>query len=262
MENSPSIMNMDPNYVPEDLKSPYDIVDLPSQGLLYENKKSKVKVEYLTAMDESILTSPNLTSNPTMMLNTLLRRKVKDLGFDPENLIEGDRTALIIFLRSTGLGEIYKQLIYVEEEEDFVEGEIDLTSLEQKKLSIRPDKNNEFDFTLPLTNKKIKFKFLTGKDEMEVDILDEAQKNRDPENLSHKLQLRLEKSVSEVDGDRDKMKISNILKRIPIKDARSLRKYISDNEPGLEFNTTARTPGGASVPCFLRFNSGFFWPEL
>jgi len=262
MEDSPSIMNMDPNYIPEDLKSPYDIVDLPSQGLLYENKKSQVKVEYLTAMDESILTSPNLTSNPTTMLNTLLRRKVKDLGFDPENLIEGDRTALIIFLRATGLGEIYKQLVYIEDEGDFVEAEIDLTSLKQKKLEIRPDNNNEFDFVLPLSQKKIKFRFLTGKDEEEIDTLDEAQKSRNPDNVSTKLQLRMEKSVSEIDGERDKIKISNILKHIPIRDARSLRKYINDNEPGLEFNTTARTPGGASVPCFLRFNSSFFWPEL
>jgi len=260
MENSPSIM--DPNYIPEDLKSPYDVVDLPSQGLLYSNKKSKVKVEYLTAMDESILTSPNLTTNPAALLNTLLKRKVKDLGFDPENLIEGDRTALIVFLRATGLGEKYKQLIYDEDMEDFVEGEIDLTTLKQKKLEIRPDENNEFDFILPLTGKKIKFKFLTGKDEKEIDEMDALIINRSPDKISEKLLLRVEKAVTEIDGERDKIKLSNILKHIPIKDSRSLRKYISDNEPGLDFNTQARTPGGASVPCFLRFNTSFFWPEL
>ena len=61
MEENISVM--DPNYIPEDLKTPYDVVELPSQGLLYKNKKSKVKVEYLTALDESILTSPNLSNS-------------------------------------------------------------------------------------------------------------------------------------------------------------------------------------------------------
>jgi hypothetical protein len=54
--------NLDPNYIPEELKTPYDIIELPSQGILYKNNKKSVKVEYLTAMDESILTSPNIAS--------------------------------------------------------------------------------------------------------------------------------------------------------------------------------------------------------
>ena len=40
MEDSNNILN--PNYVPEDYKVPHDIIELPSQGLLYPNKKSQV----------------------------------------------------------------------------------------------------------------------------------------------------------------------------------------------------------------------------
>ena len=29
---------VDPNYVPEELKTPFDILELPSQGFLYPNK--------------------------------------------------------------------------------------------------------------------------------------------------------------------------------------------------------------------------------
>ena len=72
---------IDPNYVPDEYKVPYDIIELPSQGLLYKNKKSKVKVEYLTAYDENVLTSPNLL-NSGKVLDVLIERKVKDLGFD------------------------------------------------------------------------------------------------------------------------------------------------------------------------------------
>jgi hypothetical protein len=253
---------MDPNFVPKEFATPYDVVELPSQGLLYKNKISKVKVEYLTAMDESILTSPNMSSNPTLMVDTLLKRKVKDLGFDPEELLDGDRTALLIFLRTTGLGEKYVQYVFSENVDDVVEAEIDLSKLKQKKLTIKPDENGEFDYELPLSKKRVKFKFLTGKDEKEIDILDKEQMKRTQDKLSNKVMLRLERSVTEFDGNRDKIYISNALKKITIMDSRSLRKYINENEPGLDFNTTATTLGGESIPTFFRFNASFLWPEL
>jgi hypothetical protein len=55
----------------------YDVVTLPSQGIHYENKKKSVKVAYLTAADENILTSPNLVQND-MVVEELLRRKILD----------------------------------------------------------------------------------------------------------------------------------------------------------------------------------------
>jgi len=72
--------SLDPNYVPEDLRTPFDVLDLPSQGLLYDNKLKQVKVEYLTAMDENILSSPNLSAKPDVMIDLLIKRKVKDLN--------------------------------------------------------------------------------------------------------------------------------------------------------------------------------------
>jgi len=253
---------MDPNHIPEDLKTPYDVVELPSQGLLYKNKKSKVKVEYLTAMDESILTSPNLSNNSNEMIDVLLKSKVKDLGFEVNELLEGDRVALLIFLRSTGIGEIYQQIVYDEGVGDFVDGEINLSELKLKKLTIKPDENNEFDFTLPTSNKKIKFKLLTAKDEDDVIERDRAQMKRSGSKISNKVVLRLESMVTEVDGDRSKIQISNILKKIPLLDSRKLRKYIDDNEPGIDLNTVARIQGEGSVKCFLRFGKNFFFPEF
>src|SRR5210317_1370840 len=88
----------DPNFVPEEFKTPYDILELPSQGILYGNNIKTVKVEYLTAMDESILTSPNISSGGKM-IDILLKRKIKDLNFSVEDLLVGDRTAIMLFLR-------------------------------------------------------------------------------------------------------------------------------------------------------------------
>ena len=63
MEKTVTDNPMSPHYVPEEYQTPYDVVDLPSQGLLYESKKKTVKLEFLTAMDETILSSPNLINS-------------------------------------------------------------------------------------------------------------------------------------------------------------------------------------------------------
>jgi len=252
---------LSPNYVPEELRTPYDIIELPSQGLLYPNKKDKVKVEYLTAMDESILTSPNIIAN-NKVVETLLSRKVKDLGFDTSELIEGDRIAILVYLRVTGFGNEYTQMVWNEKTGELEQGVIDLTTLKSKKLTVKPDENNNFDYELPISKKKIKFRFLNSKDEEEIDVIDEQQMKRNNTEISNRFMIELERQVASIDGETDKIKLSNILKNLKIMDARALRQYISDIEPGLDLNTTARTQGGESVPSFLKFGRSFFWPEL
>ena len=252
---------MSPNYVPEEYSVPYDIIELPSQGLLYKNKKSSVKIEYLTAMDETIISSPNIIAN-NKVVDTLIERKVKDLGFSPDELLEGDRVAILIFLRVTGFGNDYTQLVFNESTGEYETGVIDLSTLKPKILTVKPDENNLFDYILPISNKKIKFRLLTAKDDEEISLQDESLMKRNNTDISNKIILTLERQIVSIDGVTDKMKISNILKNLKIMDSRSLRKYISEIEPGLNLETVARTQGGESVSCFLRFNRTFFWPEL
>jgi hypothetical protein len=170
--------------------------------------------------------------------------------------------AILVYLRVTGFGDEYKQLVWNDKNNEYEEGIIDLSSLKPKKLTVKPDENNCFDYELPISKKKIKFRFLNAKDEKEIDILDEQYMKRNNTDISNRIMLTLERQIVSIDGEKDKMKISNILKNLKIMDSRSLRKYISDIEPGLNLDTVARTQGGESVPTFLKFNRSFFWPEL
>ena len=54
---------------------PHDVVQLPSQGIFYKNKKKSIKVGYLTASDENILMGG--AADLTM---TLLRAKIYQLS--------------------------------------------------------------------------------------------------------------------------------------------------------------------------------------
>tara|TARA_B110000211_G_scaffold228067_1_gene283709 strand:+ start:1785 stop:2570 length:786 start_codon:yes stop_codon:yes gene_type:complete len=261
MEQSAHLGNLDPNHVPDEYKEQYDVIELPSQGILYPNKKGSVKVAYLTTFDENILSSPNI-ANSGKLIDILLEKKVKDLSFDVKDLLDGDRMAILIFLRSTGLGEIYNQPVVNPSNGKVVVGEIDLSKMSQKKLDVQPDDKGEFDFILPISNMKVKFRLLTGRDEDEVDEQDEQLLERTQDGVSQKITLRLDRQIMEIEGDRDKMKISRTIKKLPLKDSRNLRKYINEVEPGIDFNTVATIQGGVEVPTFLKIGTNFLWPEL
>ena len=252
-------MFIDPNHVPDEHKVPFDVIELPSKGLLYKNKKSSVKVEYMTAYDENILTSPNLLSNGKA-LDILIEKKVKELGFNHNELLSGDRMAILLFLRTTGLGNEYPQTVF-DEERNLVEGVIDLSSLKMKELEVKPNENGEFDFILPKSKKNVKFRLLTHKDEKEIESIDQKQKEKNG-GISMNATLRLERSIMEIDGERDKMKISHILKTLSLIDVRKFNKYIGEIEPGINLETNARTQGGGSVSCFLRLGRNFWYPEV
>ena len=59
----------------------YDVVELPSRGIHYANKKKSLRVGYLTASDENILSAQNLIQNNSV-IEELLKRKILDKDFD------------------------------------------------------------------------------------------------------------------------------------------------------------------------------------
>ena len=86
-------------YGQQNLTLPHDMVQLPSEGLFYKNKKKAVKVGYLTAADENILMGGGLD-----LTYNLLRSKLYEPDMKIEDMLEGDVEAILVFLRNTGFG--------------------------------------------------------------------------------------------------------------------------------------------------------------
>jgi len=240
------------------MNQPYDIIPLPSEGKLYKNKKSKVKIAYLTAADENILTSPNLLESGDF-LEILINRKLLEPDLRYKDLLPGDRDAIMVWLRATGYGEMYPVTIFDEEDKPF-DTEVDLTKLPVKRLNAEPDSEGLFPFKLPVSGHLVKFKILNIG---EIEELEEMSKFLREENnlINVEATLILENQIAEIDGIKDKNYISEFVDTMRIMDSKKLKDYINTIACGIDTNVTFRTPGGGSVTRFLPFTIKFFWPD-
>lgn len=235
---------------------PYDVIPLPTAGIFYENKKDTLKVSYLNASDENILTSQNLIQQG-LVVDELLRAKILDKDIKVEDLHESDREAVLLFLRNTAYGSDITLVVTDPDTDEKIEVEYDLQNIKYKEFKLTPDEKGLFDYVLPTSKKKIKFRFLSPKDELELQKIDEQYKEM---KVKPTVTKRLERIIVEVDGDTDPMRISQFIMTLPIKDSQSLRRYISENTPGLDKEVEVTLPSGKKIQTFFNLNTEFFRP--
>ena len=239
---------------------PFDVLPLPSKGLLYPGNKDSIKVEYMTASDENILTSPNLIKSGKV-LDILIERKVKESPVPVDQMLVGDRNAIMIWLRATGYGEMYPvKLTDPMTAEDF-ETEIDLNELKTKEIGAQPDENNEFSFEMPKSKAKIKFRMLTVGDEREILQKSEKRAKLTKSPITNLLTSRLEKQIVEINGNRDPNYISKYIQVIPAYDSLKFREYIDEIEPGIDMTVDVEAPSGEPFRSTIPIGINFFWPN-
>jgi hypothetical protein len=237
---------------------PFDIIPLPSEGKVYKNKNGRVKVAFLTTSDENVLTSPNLVESDDF-LEILINRKLLETDLRYEDLLPGDRDAIMIWLRATGYGEMYPVTILDEKGEQF-ETEVNLEKLPIINLTVNPDEDGLFPFTLPKSMSVVRFKLLTIKDIRELESSVTNNKTGD-EIVNTDGSAILEAHIVEIDGNKDRTFIHDFVERMRVLDGKKLKEYIESISCGVDTKLTFRTPGGGSVERFLPFTAKFFWPD-
>ena len=246
---------------------PTEAVPLPSNGAVYPvesamHKKELVTIRAMTAREEDILTSKALIKKGTV-ISALLKSAILDEGFDPDHMLSGDRNAVMIALRITGYGTSYKSEVDCPSCGEKSKQDFDLAELPIKRLSVDPvaPGANLFEVELPVTHKKVRFKFLTGADEMDLSATTEKRKKMGQvtDNL---VTTRLQYSIQSIDGITDKNKIQMFIKNMPAKDSLFLRRYIDENEPGIEMKAWMDCPSCLEhSEVRLPLGASFFWPE-
>ena len=88
--------------------------------------------------------------------------------------------------------------------------------------------------------------------------------NMDEDNAlkyNHALTNRLNLLIMAVDGITDRKYINDFIKRMNVRDSAALRKYMNQNEPGVDYNITIEKPaslGGGSIETFLQLDQFLF----
>jgi len=234
----------------------YDVVELPTKGIHYPNGKKSVRVSYLTATDENILAAPNLIQTNDIV-NELLKRKILDKDITVEDYVEEDIQAILIFLRNTAFGTDYSVTLTDPKTNQDFKVEIDLSTLNVKDFTLTPDSNGEYQFFMEKSKIGITFKFLTKKQEKEIQ---EIQKSWNGVGVAPIMTKQLEFMIKSVNGNKDLMNIRNFIENMPIKDSQDFRKYVAENKPGLDLTQRAKTPSGDEIQFNIGFGVDFFRP--
>ena len=239
-------------------KFPSEIIDLPSGGLLYPKdsplSSGKVEMKYMTAKEEDILTNQNFIKRG-VVVDKLVQSLLIDKSIKYTDLFSGDKNALLVAARILGYGEIY------EFEYGGEKVSVDLSKLDSKPLNEELFKGgaNEFDYTLPTSKRKLTFKFLTHKDDIDIDAEVKGLQKVNKES-SAELSTRLKYIIQSVDGVTDKGGIRNFVdNEFLARDARAFRNYYASIQPDIDL--TFYPEGGPEEGVDIPIGITFLWPD-
>tara|TARA_R110001632_G_scaffold21148_1_gene62303 strand:+ start:2345 stop:3091 length:747 start_codon:yes stop_codon:yes gene_type:complete len=239
-------------------KFPTETIDLPSKGLIYpkDNNLSsgKVEMKYMTAKEEDILTNQSYIEAGTVLDKLLQSLIVSDIVYN--DLITGDKNALLIAARVLGYGKDYK-FEYKGEEVKVDLSLIDNKEFDEKSIT---KGENKFPFTLPNSKSEIEYKILTANDEKKIAAelrgLKKINKHANPE-----LSTRLKYMIVSVDKDEEKKTIREFVDNYLLAmDSRALRKHIANTQPDVDLKVEVEVSDGVE-DITIPINLNFFWPD-
>ena len=240
---------------------PSEVIDLPSEGKLYPEesplREGKIEVKYMTAKEEDILTSQNLIKKG-LVIETLLDSLILTKGVKSEDLIIGDKNALMVASRILAYGPEYACEVTNPNTGEQLTHTFNIADCPFIKLPKDIDGNN-FDFELPVSKQKITFKLLSGKDERMINNeLDKIKKLGT--QIIPELTTRLRYLITSVDGETKQNVINSFVENMLSKDSLSLRQEITKVTPDIDLSQEIDIEG-ETVKVDIPMTVNFFWPD-
>ena len=246
---------------------PTEVLSLPSKGLLYPEdsplRSGTIDVKYMTAKEEDILTSTNLIERG-VVIDRLLESVIADPKVKLDDMLIGDKNALMVGTRILGYGKDYNVKIIDPNTNEEVESTIDLSSLGHVEIDDKVFENgNTFEYELPNSKRKVGFKLFTHKDEIEVSkILDSLKKAEELTGVSSQLTTRLKYQIQSIDGETKQDVIDKFVdNEFLALDARAYRAYVQSVTPDMDLKFDY-TSGDEKIKVDVPLGLDFFWPAV
>ena len=253
-----------------DFVSPTDFVELPSKGLFYPeghplHNKEVIEIKFMTAKEEDILTSETLLRKG-LAIERFLESVILDKSIRPDELLTGDRNAILIAARISGYGAAYDTKMQCPSCDARNEISFDISKAEilhpdpQGLESISKNEKGNYIIKLPVSQFDFECKLLTGKDENYlIELARNKKKNRlDDTSVTDQFKMI---AVS-VGGVTDKKQIDRFIDVMPAADARSLRTAYAACTPNIKIKDEfSCTSCGHTQELEVPFGADFFWPD-
>ena len=251
---------------------PTEFVELPSRGKLYPpehplHNEESVEIKFMTAKEEDILTSKALIRKG-LAIDRMLESIIVNKNIKVDELILGDKNALIVAARISGYGSEYEISVQCPSCEEKVRHTFDLSKLEHSEqdfdsIGVEITENNTFKSSLYKLKNVVEFRLLTGKDELAtLHEMEMKKKNKVKTMLDSNATSQLKRAVVSVDGITDRVQISRFIDNLPALDARYLRGLIKKVTPEVDMSQTFECAScGHEEEMEVPFTVEFFWPK-
>ena len=245
-----------------------DIVELPSGGEFYPEghplrKNPTVEVRQMTAKEEDILLNQSYLKQG-VVVEKLLRSLIVTKDFDLDDLLIGDKNAILTQVRRSAYGDEYPVEAVCRSCMKKTEVTFDLEECVRNKplaLSegVEATGKGTFAFTAPKTKAKIEIRFLTGKDEK---ALADKEKKYKKHNVDFSASLETYRLVIVSVNDNPAL-VGTYVENMPLRDAKKLKEVMKDIQPGVEMKGDFACPScDTEVEMDLPINFRFLWPDI
>lgn len=251
--------------------TPTEFVDLPSQGLRYPeghplHKIATIEIRHMTAKEEDILTSESLIKKG-IALDRLVQAVVVDKSIKPEDLLIGDKNAVLIAARITGFGSQYHTSLTCPSCTTINETTLDLDDLQSKELTDLPEnvtatEEGNYVITLPDFNDlEVEVRLLTGHDERF--IMKKREKRRKLKLADTNVTDQLTAIIARVNEITDPALLAQFSEQVPTRVSREIRNTYEELVPDLDMTFGFECDNCGHVgKVGMPITADFFWPDI
>lgn len=249
-----------------DFKFPTEVVELPSKGYFYPKdsplSSGKVEMKYMTAKEEDILTSPNLIAK-NLVVDKLLESLIVNKDIKLDDLLIGDKNALILAARVLGYGKDY-QMIYIDDNGEEQQTTIDLSTIQEKQIDFSKfiEGTTHLEYQLPLSKVNLRITLLTSRLQKKINEFMEslAKINSD---TNTEITSRLKHIILSVEDNTEQGYIHQFVdNELLAVDSFQLRKFIQDNTPDVDMVVKVQQPDGTEKEVAVILTAQFLWPTV
>ncbi len=249
--------------------TPTELVSIPSEGRFYPpehplHNKDTIEIKIMTTKEEDILATPSFIEKG-VLIDKLLESLIVDRRINPQTLLTGDRSAILFKARISAYGPEYAfnavcpSCSHVQKIEHVFE---DLSPKQTVFSELVEIENGLIKTTLPKSKVVVYLKFLTGKDENEIE--EEKIRKRKANLPEENLLLMYKKMIVKINESEDYFTIVNFISQMPIADSRYLRKIYQDYKPDLDITYRFECKKCSHVDDggIVSLSGDFFWPRV